>query len=265
MSGPSAGVFAGCVERLAEAFLAEPSDDTLFNILALPKAGLAPGLKQGLKARLEQYPRAVKDVEKGRLRSAAKRLAGAAVATVDDEVVATLREKHPAGAANPFGPTDGPSSGDIPSQTHHQNFPAFRAHFTYLGVGAARQLHTLAGEREAHFTNCGEPAQDIQVFILLEFHAIGPANAEHDFTVVSIDYKDSDPPAFSEQDDNPTRLVNKYLGMVADHKIRHRPSNNLPFHPLVFSLGGMMNGSSTEVFGLLQKVMTWGIYNLVLK
>jgi hypothetical protein len=46
LSGPSAGVFAGCVERLAEAFLAEPSDDTLFNILALPKAGLAPGLKQ---------------------------------------------------------------------------------------------------------------------------------------------------------------------------------------------------------------------------
>ena len=102
-------MFAGCVERLAEAFLAEPSDDTLFNILALPKAGLAPGLKQGLKARLERYPRvdwprpepsdgtaprtttAVKDVEKGRLGSAARRLAGtAAVATVDNEVVATL-------------------------------------------------------------------------------------------------------------------------------------------------------------------------------
>jgi hypothetical protein len=135
LSGPSAGVFAGCVESLAEAFMAEPSDDTLFNILALPKAGLAPGLKQGLKARLERYPRvdwprpepndgttprtttAVKDVEKGRLGSAARRLAGtAAVATVDNEVVATLRDKHPAGAEDPFGPTDGPSSGDIPSE-----------------------------------------------------------------------------------------------------------------------------------------------------
>ena len=128
-------MFAGCVERLAEAFLAEPSDDTLFNILALPKAGLAPGLKQGLKARLERYPRvdwprpepsdgtaprtttAVKDVEKGRLGSAARRLAGtAAVATVDNEVVATLRDKHPSGPEDPFGPTDGPSSGDIPSE-----------------------------------------------------------------------------------------------------------------------------------------------------
>jgi hypothetical protein len=135
LSAPSAGVFARCVERLAEAFLAEPGDDTLFNILALPKAGLAPGLKQGLKARLERYPRvdwprpeagdnttprtttAVNDVEKGRLGSAARRLAGtAAVATVDDNVVAMLRDKHPAGAADPFGPTDGPSSGDIPSE-----------------------------------------------------------------------------------------------------------------------------------------------------
>jgi hypothetical protein len=30
---------------------------------------------------------------------------------------------------------------------HHQNF---------LGVGAAQQLHTLAGEREVHCTHCGE-------------------------------------------------------------------------------------------------------------
>jgi hypothetical protein len=133
LSGPTAGVFAGCVERLAEAFLAEPGDDTLFNILALPKAGVAPGLKQGLKARLERYPRvdwprpepsdsmtpktmtAVKDVEKGRLGSAARRLAGTAVvATVDNEVVAALRDKHPAGTEDPFGPTDGPSRGTSP-------------------------------------------------------------------------------------------------------------------------------------------------------
>jgi hypothetical protein len=113
-----AGVFPGCVERLAAAFLAEPSDDTLFNILDLPEAGLGPGLQLGLKPRLEQYPRvhwprpepsdgttpgtttAIKDVEKGRLGSAARRLAGtAAVAAVNDEVVATLRDKHPTGAA----------------------------------------------------------------------------------------------------------------------------------------------------------------------
>jgi hypothetical protein len=51
-----------------------------------------------------------------------------------------------------------------------------------------------------------------------------------------------------ERDNNPSRLVNKYLDSVANHKICHRPSRNLPFHPLVFSLGGIMNGSTTKVF-----------------
>jgi hypothetical protein len=60
---------------------------------------------------------ATKDVEKGRLGSAARRLVGtAAVAIVDNDVVAALRDKHPAWAADPFGPTEGPSSGDIPSE-----------------------------------------------------------------------------------------------------------------------------------------------------
>jgi hypothetical protein len=104
LTGPAPGVFAGCVERLAEAILAEPGDDAHFNILVLPKAGLAQGPKQGLKVRLQRYPRvdwpppeatdgttsrtttATKDVEKGRLGSAARRLAGrAAGGTVDNE------------------------------------------------------------------------------------------------------------------------------------------------------------------------------------
>jgi hypothetical protein len=54
LTGIPTGVSAGCAERLAEAFVADPGDDTLFDILALPKAGLAPGLKQGLRARLER-------------------------------------------------------------------------------------------------------------------------------------------------------------------------------------------------------------------
>ncbi|GFZ49940.1 hypothetical protein JCM24511_07343 [Saitozyma sp. JCM 24511] len=501
LSGPSAGVFAGCVERLAEAFLAEPSDDTLFNILALPKAGLAPGLKQGLKARLERYPRvdwprpepsdgttprtttAVKDVEKGRLGSAARRLAGtAAVAGVDNEVVASLRDKHPAGAEDPFGPTDDPSSGDIPSEedimaafktfkpdtspglsgwthhllatalrvpsflkaihtltglimagtapgqamlcasrltplrkpdgwrpkpdtspglsgwTHHLlatalRVPAFlkaihtltslimagtapgqamlcasrltplrkpdgglrpiavgdmiyrlatkaiirhsnRRDFllpyqfgvgskgfqpslrlTDFEVAAALQLRTLAGEREAHCTNCGETnffghpevclqrkfrrvarhegakhimgqalastpgtrvrleplghqtsrRNDIQVLSLLGSQASGLANAEYDLTVVSLANKDARATKLPNLDTDPSQLVNKYLDSVADHKVRHRPTSNLAFHPIVLSLGGMMNGSTTKVFASWKRVMTRGTYNLMLK
>jgi hypothetical protein len=46
----------------------------------------------------------------------------------------------------------------------------------------------------------------------------------------------------------PSWLVNKCPELVGDHKVRHPTSNNLPFHALVFSLGGMVNGSTTKVF-----------------
>jgi hypothetical protein len=38
------------------------------------------------------------------------------VATVDDDLVATLQDKHPVGVPDPFGATEGPSPGDIPSE-----------------------------------------------------------------------------------------------------------------------------------------------------
>ncbi|GFZ48416.1 hypothetical protein JCM24511_06164 [Saitozyma sp. JCM 24511] len=175
-------------------------------------------------------------------------------------------------------------------------------------VAAALQLRTLAGEREAHCTNCGESnffghpevclqrkfrrvarhegakhimgqalastpgtrvrleplghqtsrRNDIQVFSLLGSQASGLANAEYDLTVVSLANKRT-------PDIDPYRLINKYLDSVTDHKVRHRPTSNLPFHPIVFSVGGMMNGSSTKVFASWKRVMTRGTYNLMLK
>jgi hypothetical protein len=38
------------------------------------------------------------------------------VASVDNEVITAFQVRHPAGADDPFGPTEGPSSGDIPSE-----------------------------------------------------------------------------------------------------------------------------------------------------
>jgi hypothetical protein len=43
-------------------------------------------------------------------------------------------------------------------------------------------------------------------------------------------------------------VVRLTLHSVADHKVLHRPGSNLPSHPIVFSLGCMMNGSTTNVF-----------------
>ncbi|GFZ51749.1 hypothetical protein JCM24511_09517 [Saitozyma sp. JCM 24511] len=70
------------------------------------------------------------------------------------------------------------------------------------------------------------------------------------------------PASRTEQDNTPSRLLNKYLGSVADHKARHRPTSNLPFHLMVLSLDGLKNGSTTEVFAswkqsLLMELL-WG-------
>jgi hypothetical protein len=90
-------------------------------------------------------------------------------------------------------------------------------------------------------------------------------NAEYDLTVVSLASKDSRATSLPEQVSNPARMVNKYLDSVADHKVRHRPISNLPFHPIVLSLGGMMNGSTTKVFASWKQVMTRRTHNLMLK
>jgi hypothetical protein len=73
------------------------------------------------------------------------------------------------------------------------------------------------------------------------------------------------PQTSRNQDTDPSRLVNKYLDSVADDNMRHRPTSNLPFHPIVFSLGGMINGSTTKVFAAWKRVVTRGTYNLMLK
>jgi hypothetical protein len=106
---------------------------------------------------------------------------------------------------------------------------------------------------------------DVQVITIVGSQATGLANAEYDLTVVSLASKDARSTSLPEQDNNPSRLVNKYLDSVADHKIRHRPTSNLPFHPIVFSLGGMTNGSTTKVYASWKRVMTRGTYNLMLK
>jgi hypothetical protein len=135
----TAAAFSSAATRLAEAFLLDPSDATLLDFLALPKVGLVPGLRAGqnVKRRLERFPAvdwplpdtgerpagsrhaltAAKQVESGRLGSAARILAGqTALAAVNEQVVDSLRSKHPPGAPDPFGPLPGPRSASIPSE-----------------------------------------------------------------------------------------------------------------------------------------------------
>src|SRR5689334_6856502 len=76
---------------------------------------------------------------------------------------------------------------------------------------------------------------DIQVFSLLGSQATGLASAEDDLTVVSLANKDARATKLPNLDTDPSWLVNKYLDSVADHKVRHRPGSDLPFHPIVLS------------------------------
>jgi hypothetical protein len=129
--------FSLACERLAGAYLSDPSDNTLLDILALPKAGLHPAVHNkapsAAKQILTAYPnvtwpqppqhgqaetrsRVAKLVEAGRLSSAARSLAGQAkVAEVTEEVIKQLQDKHPQGPVNPFGPGPGPLPAKSPN------------------------------------------------------------------------------------------------------------------------------------------------------
>jgi hypothetical protein len=52
---------------------------------------------------------------------------------------------------------------------------------------------------------------DIQVITLLGYQVTGLANAEYALTVVSLASKDARATSLPQQDNNPSRLVNKYL------------------------------------------------------
>jgi hypothetical protein len=60
---------------------------------------------------------------------------------VDSEVVAALQDKPPAGTENPFGLTDGPSSGDIP--TEEEIMAAFKTFKPDTSPGLSGRTHHL--------------------------------------------------------------------------------------------------------------------------
>jgi hypothetical protein len=140
------------------------------------------------------------------------------------------------------------------SQEHHGTSPCFHHRHS-------RQTRTpWPPDQQTNRRN------DIQVITLLGSQATGLAIAEYDLTVVSLAGKDARATSLPNQDGSPSRLVKKYLDSVAEHKVRHRQSSNLPFHPIVFSLGGgMMSSSTIKVFASWKRVMTRGTYNLMLK
>jgi hypothetical protein len=152
---PVAKVFSEASGKVAERFLAEPSERTIFDFLCLPKIGLAPGQPTDSSQRLAKYPNvtapaagrsadfgirsspsATKQVELGRLGNAARILGeGAGSFTAPSpEVLETLKSKHPTGPENPFGNSVGPFSHTPPgTDAILESFRTFK-HDTAPGV-----------------------------------------------------------------------------------------------------------------------------------
>ncbi|KAK6908762.1 hypothetical protein I203_102765 [Kwoniella mangroviensis CBS 8507] len=120
-----ATAFKNKAGQLAAEFNAEPSEESLFHILALPKIALAHGLRSGRLQAIRliaefpavQWPQphtttranrsraevAVRHLESGRVGQAARALEdNGQIAPVTDEVIKALREKHPDGPPEPF-------------------------------------------------------------------------------------------------------------------------------------------------------------------
>ena len=131
------------LDKLATAFLADPSEATLTDFLAVPKLAIHPAarlMSSNPRAAIEllrafpdiplppvPIPRPAtaenrlksitKLVHNGRLGTAANLVRGnTKIVTVDNAVLAKLRAKHPPGAPNPFGSRPGPVTGIGPTE-----------------------------------------------------------------------------------------------------------------------------------------------------
>ena len=140
-----ASTFRQVTSRLANRYLEEPSLENLFLILALPKGGLSMCLKQAANGNKDarkifnQYPhdqfeweamefhqrplsdsqRVQRYITQGRLSSASRALGNTSkVLPLTDNVLDTLRAKHPTGANNPFR-----LNGDLPGLMPSTDLP----------------------------------------------------------------------------------------------------------------------------------------------
>jgi hypothetical protein len=90
----------------------------------------------------------------------------------------------------------------------------------------------------------------------------GLSNHEYDVTIVSLATRDSVatrlPPSL--QPTTPAEqshaLITKFLNTIAAKKVLRLPGNNVPFSPLVFTVGGMMEATTTKCLKTWQESMS---------
>ena len=97
----------------------------------------------------------------------------------------------------------------------------------------------------------------------------GLASHEYDITVVSLGTQDAIstylPPAITPTNsaERGHALIRKFLKMKTDDKRRRLPANNIPFTPLIFTVGGMMDDGTAKCLKDWQVSMSpWVFSNL---
>jgi hypothetical protein len=96
--------------------------------------------------------------------------------------------------------------------------------------------------------------------------ASGLASHEYDVTVVSLATRDSIatilPPGLhpTKSANRAHALINKFLIFTSDKKRQRLPSNNIPFTPLVFSLGGMMDPGTIKALQIWQETVPPSVF-----
>jgi hypothetical protein len=96
--------------------------------------------------------------------------------------------------------------------------------------------------------------------------ASGLASHEYDVTVVSLATRDSIatilPPGLhpTKSANRAHALINKFLIFTSNKKRQRLPSNNIPFTPLVFSLGGMMDPGTIKALQIWQETVPPSVF-----
>jgi len=110
----------------------------------------------------------------------------------------------------------------------------------------------------------------------------GVSSEEFDITITSLASQatlDASLPSSSTEDASAfataTELVHKHLHTLAEAKLRHQPVptamsifshlKTIPFTPLVFSLGGMMEKGTRDALEGSKPVMTGGVYSVLIR
>jgi len=144
--------------------------------------------------------------------------------------------------------------------------PWFVARHEQVKYAIKRTLETIEGVRvavEPHIANTNR-RNDL---LVTGSEASGFANHEYDVTIVSLATRDSVetyvPPHIlpTKPAERSHAHIRKFLALKAAEKRKRLPDGNVPFTPLVFTVGGMMDDNTAQCLKAWQHAVTPSVFS----